>query len=276
MSDEPRLSREDHAAWGRWMSTCAMHARTRAHARAVDGARRIIGEALSTCDPWCVAFSGGKDSRVLTQLVCVDAGYKAAVIAHKDDLDFPESEPYVRRVGEELGLDLRVVRPPLSPAQWMADNAATFGDAVDLHSRTSELARAAWWDTIDNETAAFAGYFDGLAKHESRARTINRALRGNLYPKRHRVRGSIMVAHPIHDWTPKDVYGYCAAHGIELLPLYKCIALMDAQEPWRVREEWWVPSEIQTGMGRVAWLRHYYPSLYRMLIEWMPAATRNT
>ena len=269
---EPVLSPEDIALWDAWMRAAAEHSRTRAHARRVDAAMGIIHDALSSCDPWCVMFSGGKDSRVLTQLVCVDAGYRGAVISHKDDLDYPESEPYVRRVGEELGLDLRVVRPPESPAQWMADNAAVHGSAVDLHSRTSAIARSAWWDTIDNETAAFAGYFDGLASHESRARRLNRALRGNLYPKRHRVRGTIMVAHPIHDWTPLDVYGYCAARGIELLPLYKCIALMDSAEPWRIREEWFAPSEIQTGMGRVAWLRHYYPSLFRKVDTWMPLA----
>lgn len=267
---EPILTEDDEARWASWMRACLEHSRTHAHKRRVDRGLATVREALATCDPWCVMFSGGKDSRVLVQLVCVDAGYRGRVISHKDDLDFPESEPYVRRVGEELGLDLAVVRPPVSPAEWMRDNAAKGGMTVDLHSRQSEIARAAWWDTIDNETAAFAGYFDGLAAHESKARRINRMYRGNLYEKNHRVRGKIMVAHPLHDWTPHDIYGYCAARGIELLPLYKCIGLMDSVEPWQLREEWWAPSERQA--ERVAWLRRYYPSLYRQLCAWMPDA----
>lgn len=211
---------------------------------------------------------------MLTHLVCVEMGHRVPAFAHKDDLDFPESEPYIRRTAAAWGVDLRVVRPPMSPATWMRDHARehSVGGLIEMHARTSEIARAAWWDTIDQETAPYAGYFDGLCSHESRARALNRATRGNLYEKAHRTRGSIYVAHPIHDWQPLDVYGYCASHDIELLPLYQCVGFQHREEPWRLREEWWVPSAKSARHGQVAWLRRYYPSLYRQLCEWMPDA----
>lgn len=270
---EPILSDDDREVWATWRETCLLHARTRAHARRVDASKRIIEQALTTCDPWCVAWSGGKDSTALTHLVCVELGRDVDAFAHKDDLDFPESEQYVRRTAEAWGVSLRVVRPPISPAAWMRDHAQRHADGalIELHARTSELARAAWWDTIDAETHSYAGYFDGLCKHESRARLLNRAKRGNLYPKSHRTRGSIYVAHPLHDWTPHDVYAYCFAREVELLPLYRCVALMHREEPWRLREEWWVPSENAALHGHLAWLRRYYPSLYRQLRAWLPA-----
>lgn len=273
---EPILTDDDREVWEQWRETCLLHARTQAHRRRVDAAKQIVERALSTCSPWCVAWSGGKDSTALTHLVCVEMGRSVDAFAHKDDLDFPESEPYVVRLAAQWGVPLRVVRPPISPAAWMRDHARDHAEAgtLELHARTSELARAAWWDTIDAETHAYAGYFDGLCKHESRARLLNRALRGSLYVKAHRTRGAIFVAHPLHDWAPQDVYGYCFARGVELLQLYQCVALLHREEPWRLREEWWVPSDKAARHGQVAWLARYYPSLYRQLRAWMPDAAQ--
>ncbi len=277
MSDratEPILTDDDRAVWSAWMRAAAEHARTLAHRRRVDAAKRTIDDALATASPWCVAWSGGKDSTVLTHLACVEMGHPLHVFAHKDDLDFPESEPYILRSAEAWGITVRIVRPPISPADWMRDHAREHSSAglIEMHSRTSEIAKLAWWDTIDRETHAFAGYFDGLCSHESRARALNRATRGNLYEKAHRTRGRIFVAHPLHDWRPLDVYGYCAARDIDLLPLYRCVAMLHRDEPWRLREEWWVPSEKSARHGQIAWLRRYYPSLYRQLLAWMPDA----
>ena len=270
---EPILGAEDYELWDQWCEIARVHSRTRLHQRKVDGAKRLVDEALATAQPWTIAWSGGKDSTVLTHLINVTMGRAVPAFAHKDDLDFPESEPYIRRCAEAWGVSVRIVRPPISPREWMRENAAKhshFGGLLDMHSRTSEIARAAWWDTIDAETHAFEGYFDGLCAHESRARRLNRALRGNLYRKNHRTRGSIWVAHPLHDWSPHDVYGYAVSHGVELLPLYKCVALLHREEPWRLREEWWVPGAMGAIHGQYAWLRRYYPSLWRQLREWLP------
>jgi hypothetical protein len=45
---------------------------------------------------------------------------------------------------------------------------------------------------------------------------------------------------------------------------------MHREEPWRLREEWWVPGATGARYGQYAWLRRYYPSLWRQLREWMP------
>lgn len=42
-------------------------------------------------------------------------------------------------------------------------------------------------------------------------------------------------------------------------------------DPARIRVAWWLPAG-HTADGQVAWLRRYYPSLYRQLTAWMPDA----
>lgn len=69
-----------------------------------------------------------------------------------------------------------------------------------------------------------------------------------------------------------DVYAYAVSREIELLPVYRCVGLMHARAPGRVRKSWWLPGG-HTATGQVAWLKRYYPSLFRQLCAWMPDAT---
>ena len=68
-----------------------------------------------------------------------------------------------------------------------------------------------------------------------------------------------------------DIYGYAARYDVPLLPVYQCVGLMHRDDPSRIRVAWWLPAG-HTADGQVAWLRRYYPSLYRQLCAWMPDA----
>jgi hypothetical protein len=97
-----------------------------------------------------------------------------------------------------------------------------------------------------------------------------RQTRGLVYELRGR--SGQVRANPLGDWNGLDVYAYAVSRGIELLPLYRCLGLMHAAEPWTLRKSWWLPG-AGAARGQVVWLERYYPSLFRRLVSWLPGAT---
>lgn len=275
MREEPILTDEDRRAWALWQRTAEAHARTRAFRARVDRTRGLVGEALSTEPHACLMWSGGKDSTVMTHLVCVDMGARIAVGSEKDDLDFPGEEDYVRGLAAAWGLDLHVLHPPISPAAWLAEHARQLLADDDMHSRAAGLSKACFYDVVETWSQPYGLMFLGLRQEESRGRRMNRAKRGALYAKRRRFgEGTQWVSTPLVDWRGIDVYAYAVSRGIELLPMYRCVGLMHEEEPWFIRKSWWVPGS-HAQWGGIAWLRRYYPSLYGRLCRMMPDASRH-
>jgi 3'-phosphoadenosine 5'-phosphosulfate sulfotransferase (PAPS reductase)/FAD synthetase len=264
-SREPRLTEEDERVWNSWCATWSIHARSRSYLRRVDTARLRVRETFLASKAPVVAFSGGKDSRVMLELIEQEAssmGVDYEIFSHKDDCDYPGEIDYVRREASNYKRQFTVLAPPFSVAAWMHDNAK----GGDLHSRASGLSKAAFYDVVDAFTSRFDVSFLGLRQDESRARRMNRAVRGVFYTKKN----GVAISTPIVDWSGNDVFAFALQNKLELLPIYKCLAFIHSAEPWRIREAWWLPQEDTARYGGVAWLRHYYPSLYRQLRDWMP------
>ena len=274
--DEPILRPDDERLWASWVAASRMHARTAQHRRAVDLARRRVTDALAAAPTWAVMWSGGKDSTALVHLACVDLGHRLPVVSEKDDLDYPGEEEYVTGLASAWGLDLTVLRPDTSPRAWMAANAATLGAGDDLHSRAAGLSRECFYDLVERHAATVDGVMLGLRQEESKGRAASRASHGTLYRKAHPYRPQGQwVSTPLADWTGRDVMAYLLSRDIPVLPVYRCLALAHAREPWRIRKSWWVPGS-HSRWGGAAWLRHYYPSLYQQLAAWMPDASAYT
>lgn len=268
---EPVLRDDDLEAWDALQRAALVHARTTAHRRRVDAARRSIGLALEASSSAAVMWSGGKDSTCLTHLVCAELGYNVPVASEKDDLDYPGERAYVEDLGRAWGLDLVILEPAVSPRAWYAEHAReVYGE--DVHGRAAEMSKKCFYEVVDGWSRGRDLIFLGLRAEESRARRMNRAVRGQLYRKA----SGQMVSTPIVDWRGLDVYAYAAARGIEFLPLYRCIAFDHAREPWTVRKSWWVPAGGADRKGGTAWLRRYYPSLFWQLVEWTEVARRDT
>lgn len=255
---EPCLRPEDHAAWARWQIVARRHARTLQHLASVDRAKRIVAECLARTPNAAVMWSGGKDSTVLTHLVCVEMGRRELpVYSEKDDLDFPGERAYVEQLASSWAIDLRIIVPSMSPLDWVRAHRAELAAGDDLHSRAAGLSKECFYRVVEDATSQHTAILLGLRQEESRGRRMNRAKRGPTYRKR----SGQWVCCPIVDWTGLDVMTYLAAREIEPLPLYRCIAFAHASEPWRVRKSWWLPGQ-GANMGQMAWLRHYWPSLY--------------
>ena len=267
MSEEPILSADDIRVWDTWQRASGVHARTKAYRRRVDSSLRLLDGALRATPNAVVSWSAGKDSTVMTHLVCVRLGARTVVMSEKDDLDYPGEEDYVRRLGVAWNLDLRVVRPDVSPRAWVTERLAQLRAGDDLHSRTAGLSKVCFYPVVEEACRSFDAVLLGLRSEESHIRRRLRASRGRHYTI---ADGSVRVL-PIADWTGLDVYAYALAHGIDLLPLYRCVAFAHADAPWTLRKSWWLPG-LGSRFGQVAWLRRYFPSLYRTLCAWMPDA----
>ena len=94
-----------------------------------------------------------------------------------------------------------------------------------------------------------------LARLRDRARTVAATMRSDLESVVERdpeVEDLVVVGAgdpTLDDWDGAATAQFTAwasalrAAGIELLPLYKCLALLDRKEPWRLREEWFAVGE---------------------------------
>lgn len=272
---EPRLSSDDVRIWDAWRRTAAAHAGTRAFGRRVDAARSVVLRAMAVNPSPCLSWSGGKDSTVMVHLVRSEMGIDIPAASEKDDLDYPGEREYVEELAAAWGLRLTILTPPISPAEWFAEHAGQLAADEDVHARTAALSKVAFYDVVEAHGAAHGLIFLGLRAGESYGRRMNRASRGTLYRKRpdrwHPVEGQ-WVATPLADWDGLDVLAYAESRDIELLPVYRCVALMHRHEPWHLRKSWWLPG-ANARWGGVVWLRHYWPSLYGRLCRLLPGAS---
>jgi len=263
---EPRLSADDVRAWDIWRRAALVHARSQRHLRAVDKARRIVADGLEKAPRAALMWSGGKDSTAMTHLVCVDMGAGVDVISEKDDLDYPGEVEYVTALAEAWGCKLRIVTPGQSPVAWMDAHAHELDAGDDIHSRAAGLSKACFYALVEAATTSYDGILLGLRQEESHGRRMNAATHGACYRRKS---GQWTIA-PLTYWSGLDVFAYLLSRDIDPLHVYRCIAFMHAREPWRLRKSWWIPG-ASSRHGGTAWLRHYYPTLFRRLLQWIPS-----
>lgn len=254
------------------MRAAAVHASTLVFRRRVDGAKRAVEQALAKSRRACVSWSAGKDSSCLAHLVTVEIGARdVELLSEKDDLDFPGEEAYVTDHAVAWGAHLTILRPPISPAAFIEAEARAgrihAGD--DIHGRAAALSKTCFYNVMLEADQAYDVVMLGLRAEESGIRAHVRRTRGLVYELKSR--GGQTRANPLGDWKGIDVYAYALSRGIDLLHVYRCIGLMHAAEPWRLRKSWWLPG-AGSARGQIVWLERYYPSLFRRLVSWMPHA----
>lgn len=243
-----------------------MRERSAEHRRLVASALRHIEHAMVCASSPVVAWSGGKDSTVLSHLaLSVDPTIQ--LVSEKDDLDYPGEEAYVTGLAASWGAALDIVRPPISPAQWVAEHSHEIGVCDDFHSRAAGLSKACFYDVMEEYNASRDLVFLGLRAAESKGRQRNRMANGVTYTRK----DGTTICNPLSDWTGLDVFTYLFTHGIEPLHVYRCVGFMHQREPWRIRKSWWIPGSAGRH-GGISWLRRYYPSLFARLREWFPRA----
>lgn len=235
------------------------HSRTRAFARKVDEARRLVDEALAghTDLPWCVAFSGGKDSTVLLDLV--EREQPGLQVAYLDDgWDYPETVAFVDATERRLGRAIvRVLVPTVSPYASPAENRfwREVGDpGLDpAQAHRSDMEFDAWRRSAHG--------FTGVRAQESGTRRIHLRAHGPLY---YSGAWGHWTCCPLANWSLDDVWAYLVSRGVAWNPVYdKLAALGVSRNRQRVNS---VTSATGYGLGSMSWLRQGWPELYNRFV----------
>jgi 3'-phosphoadenosine 5'-phosphosulfate sulfotransferase (PAPS reductase)/FAD synthetase len=242
----------------------AVHARSSRFSEAVSAARRGLEHASNLPIDWRIGASAGKDSTALA-LLAADEGIRPGLLSVKDDLDYPGEDLYIAQLARHTGQEAEVLRPAVSLRAWLAEHRIGLLD--DLHGRAAALSREHFYGLLDRHRAAhgYTGVMLGLRAEESPARRGN-ALRGAVY----RRRDGLTIAQPLATWTALDVHACLWRFDVPPLPVYLCVD--DPRRALDIRKSWWVVGgEPALRFGHYAWLRRWWPDLWRIACEIDPA-----
>lgn len=176
-------------------------------------ARALLEKTLEHRDPGqvAVAWTGGKDSTVALSLwreVLALQGVEHAVLAVSIDtgLKFPEVTAFRDAWASRWGLDLRVVRPSVSLADYpVAEDPV----ACCRELKVRPLHRAL-------EELGITALITGLRADEH----PDRAARGAEEPRTTETGHAYVQLNPILDFTEMDVWAWLSARGLPFCELY--------------------------------------------------------
>lgn len=215
---------------------------------------------MSAC-PY-LAFSTGKDSQVLADLVWEQAPETPAVYFDAD-CAFPES----RRVLWETALEHNLIAWPCEP---LIDTFERLGGptAPGIEYQTM---KSTVWGPIEEllKRNDLDGVFVGLRSQESHGRDWLRKRQGSLFWAK---RWGIWEYNPLLEWTYNDVWAYIVSRDLSYNRAYDRMWDMPENEQ---RVSYWAGEMLRTH-GRWAWLRRNYPGLYNQFIDRFPEVARYT
>lgn len=199
--------------------TYRLHAKLPVHARRIERAKRIVREAMDRVPGiWGVGLSGGKDSIVLAH-ICCEAGWDGPLF-HYYTAEIPEENTMMAlAVGRRLNREVITEEIEGDWALWEKAGRAFFEPETDLERKLMSGQSARYKRQIADAVAAhgLVGLFWGLRKDESRARRITISKYGTIYKAASR---NEWTAHPLSDWTGRDVWAYLVAHDLPWLERY--------------------------------------------------------
>jgi len=146
---------------------------------------------------------------------------------------FPETYAFIDQLSEQLDLNLKIVRPELSPAWIEARHGKLWEAGLEGLNHYNRLAKVEPMRRALDQAEART-WFSGLRRGQSESRASRSVL--ELQWGRWKV-------HPIIDWTDRDIGRYLSKHGLPYHPLwhdgYVSIGDIHTTRPWRegMREE---------------------------------------
>lgn len=132
-------------------------------------------------------------------VVVIDTGYL-----------FPETYRFVDELVEQLGLNLKVYQPSMSPAWLEARYGKLWEQGIEGIERYNDLRKSEPMGRALNDLGV-GSWFAGLRRQQSKTRSAIRPL------EFHRGRWKV---HPICDWTDREVFQYLGRHGLPYHPLW--------------------------------------------------------
>lgn len=226
-----------------------------------------FNRAIEVCrqaGPGFVAWSGGKDSTVVADLMQrAQPGYP--LVLWDSGLEYPETLAYVRDTAEARGWPLTIVECHPTALEIMVawglwDLRGPAPEVRPLHLQEAVVTRPA-----EESHRRFGNVgVNGLRAEESAVRYLFLAKTRGSFTRR---TGREMLS-PIWSWRQPDVWAYLADRGIEPNPVYAKLSSMGApQEGQRVGL---MIDGNALGFGRGVWLRRGWPEEWRRIAAALP------
>lgn len=236
-----------------------LHSHLRAFRRLVAKTKEIITEALGkTRNPY-IAFSTGKDSVVMADLVWQQCPEVPAVYFDAD-CAFPESSALLSRY-ESAGHN--VIRWKCEP---LLETLKRVGGPTSDRCEV-ETMRSTVYHPIRRLLAEyhFDGVFLGLRGEECYGRMKLAQVRGELFWQK---RDSLWECIPISRWTWKDIWAYIVSQDVDYCGVYDKLMEMGLP-PEDCRLSYWA-GETKRRWGRWAILKRGWPELFNRFAAEFP------
>lgn len=231
-----------------------LHGKTPVFSRRVKAAEQRVSDWLDIVDNPYIAFSTGKDSTCVLNLVRQQAANTTAVYFDADS-SFPESKQTVQKT------DSLIAFPTDEPIlDTLVRHGLDGGAGLERATMQSTV-----WGPIKRlvETYHFDGVALGLRAQEAYGRKMNAYVRGSIYQYK---RDGLWACQPIWDWSYNDVWAYIVTNNLDYCGVYDRMWDMPEEDQ---RLSYWA-GETKRRWGRYAWLRRNYPELFNQLAARLP------
>lgn len=243
-----------------------IYAKLSIHKKQIIKAMQVIKKALKMDINWYATCSGGKDSTVLSHLVCKMAP-GIEVWSEKDCFDFPGERSYLEGLAGKYKWNINIVSPP---DEELTSKLGEIDFCEDIHSRGTDFSDTFFYKLIELQEMEFDGVFLGLRCEESQGRRWNFRKRGHIYQRKNKK----WTCNPLSTWKAEDIFAYLVSNEIPILPVYFNTFLVGG-DPGKIRKSWYLPS-ARASAGHCVWLKYYYPELYQKLLEINPGISSYT
>lgn len=235
------------------------HAKSVGFRRRVAEAEAIIQQALACMAVPVVAFSGGKDSTIVLNLVRAIRPETPAHFGHEQWI-LPETEEFVATIPNLIRTAL-----PDRHAEWFdvwRDEDAV-PDGIQLVDKSAGLNEF----NYEREMLHFDGKFLGLRSDENNYRRIFLKRHGTLFfCHRH----GLWECNPLARWSVLDVWAYIVQYDVPYNAAYnKLAALGVSLEKRRIGP---LAQERILGCGQLAILKRGWPDLFNRFAARFPEA----
>ena len=175
----------------------------------VDAATRVRWSLANLPGPFALSSSFGAQAAVSLHLVAAQAPQIPVILIDTGYL-FPETYQFVEQLKNQLSLNIQTFTGHQTVAEFEAQHGKLWEQGREgldqyLEIRKVEPMRRALKDLGINT------WFAGLRRSQAESRA-------RLNPLE--VRDGRFKAHPIFDWSDRDVYLYLKAHGLPYHPLW--------------------------------------------------------
>lgn len=244
-----------------WRRQYLTHARTRAYARHVDGAKRILDRAAER-GPIVVSMSWGKDSVAMGDLALEHLG-RVPMLHLASPYALPGSEHVRAHFEARTNVTvLEATRTLAEYIEWCREIGLPHERTKSAKARAvAEIKKDRGNDWCRENGYAVQALGMRIAEHGPRAAMLR--ARGPTYEL---ASGAVKTC-PLAYWSTADVWARIVSRDLPYPRLYDCETHNLTRES--LRNTGWLSTD-GTHAGRLLWLRQHFPHQWAALLDEFP------